>query len=282
MATKYEHIVLTIEDQIGVIKLNRPQILNAWNESMLAEMVSAVRELNEHPGTVFTVLTGEGRFFSAGADIRDGLPLPPPESSDAEKKLFYMRKFSRETELFRLLIDHRKLLILALNGPAVGGGAAWFTGVADIVLAASGSYLQVPFSSLGLVPEFGAVRTFAESMGVHRANEFLMFGRRCSVEELENCGLINRIFPRTDFQESVRGYLRSQLEVNESGSMLESKRLMNASLRDGRIVALFDAVDSLAERFVKGVPMKRFERKTEELRRAREARSGKGKEKSVL
>ncbi|KAL4792955.1 ClpP/crotonase-like domain-containing protein [Aspergillus venezuelensis] len=281
MATKYEHIVLTIEDQIGVIKLNRPQILNAWNDRMLGEMVSAVRELSEHPDTVFTVLTGEGRFFSAGADIRDGLPLPPEESSDAEKKLFYMRKFSRETELFRLLITHAKLLILALNGPAVGGGAAWFTGLADIVLAAAGGYLQVPFSSLGLIPEFGAVKTFSESMGVHRANEFLIFGQRCSVEELESCGLINRVFAAANFQEHVLDYLKAQLQVNDPGSMLESKRLMNASLREGRMLALFDAVDSLAERFVKGVPMGRFERKTEELRRAREARSGK-KEKSVL
>ncbi|KAL4942184.1 hypothetical protein BDV06DRAFT_222440 [Aspergillus oleicola] len=280
MATTYKHLILTIQDQIGVIKLNRPEILNAWDEPMLGEMIAAFRELNEHSTTVFTVLTGEGRFFSAGADIRDGLTLPPPDSSAVEKKLFFMRKFSRELELFRLLIDSPKILVLAFNGPAVGGGAAWFTGVADIVLACQGAYLQVPFNSLGLVPEFGAVRTLAESMGVRRANEFLIFGRKCTVEELEGWGVINRVFPAANFQGEVLNYMREQLEINDAGSMLESKRLMNAPLREGRIVALFDAANALAERFVEGAPLGRFEKKTAELKRAREAR--RGKEKSSL
>ena len=79
-------------------------------------------------------------------------------------------------ELLRSLIDHKKVLVVALNGPAVGGGGAWFPGVADIVLASDKAYLQIPFSALGLVPENGSALTFAQSMGVHRANEFLMFG----------------------------------------------------------------------------------------------------------
>jgi peroxisomal 3,2-trans-enoyl-CoA isomerase len=78
--------------------------------------------------------------------------------------------------MLRSIIDHKKVFILALNGPGVGGGAAWFEGVADIVLASDNSYLQVPFSALGLVPENGSAINFAQSMGVHRANEFLMFG----------------------------------------------------------------------------------------------------------
>ncbi|KAL4861862.1 hypothetical protein BDV12DRAFT_57343 [Aspergillus spectabilis] len=290
MANTYTHLKLEITDQIGVIKLNRPEYLNAWNETLLGDMVTTFRELNDHPETVFTVITGEGRFFSAGADIRGGLPTPPEDSTPAQKKLFYMRKFSRELELFRSLIDHRKILVLALNGPAVGGGAAWFTGLADIVLAVSGAYLQIPFNALGLVPEFGAVRTFAESIGVRRANEFLMFGRRCGVEELENWGLVNRVFgidakgkaQGVGFHEAVKGYLREQLRVNDAVSMLESKRLMNKGLREGRIVALVDAVDALAERFVEGVPMEKFQRKTEELKRASEARGGKGRVKSSL
>ncbi|KAL4886066.1 ClpP/crotonase-like domain-containing protein [Aspergillus karnatakaensis] len=281
MASKYNHLILDIRDQIGVIKLNRPEFLNAWNEALLAEMVGAVRELNEHPDTVFTVLTGEGRFFSAGADIRGGLFVPPESSTSAQKKLFYMRKFSAELTLFTSLIHHSKIIVLALNGPGVGGGAAWFTGLADIVLASSTTYLQVPFSALGLVPEFGAVKTFAQSIGVRRANEFLMFGRKCTAQELETWGLINRVFDAQGegFQRAVREYLEKRLEVNDAGSMLESKRLMNASLREGRLVALVDAVDALAERFVAGVPMERFKKRTEELQRASEARGVKGQDK---
>ncbi|KAL5338220.1 ClpP/crotonase-like domain-containing protein [Aspergillus crustosus] len=282
----YTHIQFEITDQIGIIKLNRPEVLNSWTDTTLGEMVAAVRELNEHPTTVFTVITGEGRFFSAGADIRGGIETPSENSTTTERKLFYMRKFSCELELFGSLIDHRKMLVLALNGPGVGGGAAWFTGLADIVLASSTSYLQVPFSALGLVPEFGAVKTFAESIGVRRANEFLILGRRVGAKELENWGLVNRVFDSEgrQFQDAVKGYLEEQLRVNDEGSLIESKRLMNKGLRDGRIVALVDAVDALAERFVSGVPMERFRKKTEELRSASEKRGGKAKDKvkSVL
>lgn len=101
----------------------------------------------------------------------------------------------------RSMTDHRKVFVLALNGPAVGGGAAWFQGVADIVVAAQGSWLQVPFSALGLVPESGSASIFAQSIGIHRANEFLIFGRKMSVEELERWGLVNRVFSKEGFLE---------------------------------------------------------------------------------
>jgi peroxisomal 3,2-trans-enoyl-CoA isomerase len=167
--------------------------------------------------------------------------------------------------MLRSIIDHKKVFILALNGPAVGGGAAWFEGVADIVLASDNSYLQVPFSALGLVPENGSAISFAQSMGVHRANEFLMFGRKLSALELEQMGLVNRIFPASGFQESVKGFLEEQLKTNDGKSMMETKRLVNAPLRDGRMLAVYQAVDALAERFVDGAPFERFQVKKAEL-----------------
>jgi Delta3-Delta2-enoyl-CoA isomerase len=164
-------------------------------------------------------------------------------------------------EMLRSIIDHKKVFVLALNGPGVGGGAAWFEGVADIVLAASGAYLQVPFNALGLVPENGSAVSFAQSMGVHRANDFLMFGRKMSVEELEGWGMVNRIFPKETFMKDAVAFLEEQLAVNDGGSMMESKRLMNAPLRDARMLAVYNAMDALAERFVSGAPVKRFEEK---------------------
>ena len=171
-------------------------------------------------------------------------------------------------EMLRSIIDHKKVFVLALNGPAVGGGAAWFTGVADIVLASSTCYLQVPFSALGLVPENGSAISFSQSMGVHRTNEFLMFGRKLSAIELENFGMVNRIFEGGDgakFQLSVKEYLQEMLRINDGGSMMEMKRLQNAPLRDGRMVAVYNSIDALAERFVDGAPTKRFEIKKKEL-----------------
>jgi peroxisomal 3,2-trans-enoyl-CoA isomerase len=199
----------------------------------------------------------------------------------AEKKIAYLSRFGpgkyssivkqwpmltySALEMLRSIIDHKKVFVLALNGPAVGGGAAWFTGVADIVLASSSCYLQVPFSALGLVPENGSAISFSQSMGVHRANEFLMFGRKLTAVELEQFGMVNRIFPNESFQKDVKEYLEEQLRVNDGKSMMETKRLQNAPLRDGRLIAVVNSLDALAERFVEGAPMKRFEIKKKEL-----------------
>lgn len=176
-----------------------------------------------------------------------------------------MHLIMTDLEMLRSVIDHRKVFVLALNGPGVGGGAAWFTGVADIVLASSDCYLQVPFSALGLVPELGSAPILAQSMGVHRANEFLMFGRRIDADELKANGLLNRIFPRQDFQAHVTQYLTQILSTNDGKSLTEAKSLMNRPLRDGRLIAVVNSIERLAERFVTGAPFERFMMKIQEL-----------------
>ncbi|CAN9360253.1 unnamed protein product [Alternaria alternata] len=155
-SSDYSDIKFEIKGQIGIIKFNRPKALNSFGGNLIPDVIAALRVLNEHPDTVFTVLTGEGRFFSAGADVK-GIP--------------------GGGEVFKNDGEEKLILILALNGPAVGGGAAWFPGIADIVLASSTAWLQCPFSALGLVPENGSALSFAQSIGIHRANDFLMFGR---------------------------------------------------------------------------------------------------------
>ncbi|KAF2840684.1 peroxisomal d3,d2-enoyl-CoA isomeras-like protein [Patellaria atrata CBS 101060] len=270
---KYNDIIFEIKGKIGIIKFNRPKALNSFGGDILTETIDAIRRLDEHPETVFTVLTGEGRFFSAGADVKAvGNAETRSFPNIGAKKLHFLGNFTYATELLRSIIDHKKVFVLALNGPGVGGGAAWFQGFADIVLAAEGTWLQVPFSALGLVPENGSAVAFAQHMGIHRANDFLMFGRKLTAQELEQWGMVNRIFPNEGFHQRVVSFLEEQLAVNDGKSMMETKKLQNASLRDGRIVAVVNAVDALAERFVADAPLQRFAEKKKEL----EAKSKKG------
>jgi peroxisomal 3,2-trans-enoyl-CoA isomerase len=137
------------------------------------------------------------------------------------------------------MIDHKKVLVLALNGPAVGGGAAWFPGIADIVIASHTAWLQCPFSALGLVPENGSALSFAQQIGVHRANDFLMFGTKLSAKELLDAGMYNRVWELEGepFQKEVARFLKEQLEGNDGKSMMEMKRLQNAPMRDQRMVS---------------------------------------------
>lgn len=185
--------------------------------------------------------------------------------SEAEKKWTILDQLSGNTQLVKALIRHTKVLVLAMNGPAVGGGAAWFQGVADIVLASSTTWLQCPFSALGLVPEFGSAVNFPQSIGVHRANDILMLGRRVGVDELLQWGMVNRVFEHEGFHDSWFNFLKGQLAVNDGKSMLEAKRLMTSPLRPGRLLSLYEAVDAVAERFVEDAPAKRFAEKSQLL-----------------
>lgn len=247
-------------------QLNRPKALNAFGDNLGDELTCAFRDLDNHPSTIITVLTGKGRFFSSGADVRGGIPLGTGSATtDGAKKLATLYKFAGTLEMIRAAIDHKKVLVLALNGPGVGGGAAWFQGIADLVYAAEGAWLEVPFNALGLVPENGSTVTYSQSIGVHRANEFLMFGARTSVEDLEKWGMVNRIYPKDGFHEKVLTFLEEMIEKNDGKAMMETKRLMNLPLREGRINALYNSWDALAERSVDGASAERFAKKKREL-----------------
>lgn len=92
-----------------------------------------------------------------------------------------------------------------------------------------------------------------------------MFGRKISAAEMEAWGLANQVFSASSFQQDVQKYLQDKLDVNDGKSMMEAKRLMNAPLRDGRMVAVQNAMDALAERFVEGAPYERFALKRKEM-----------------
>ncbi|KAJ9614296.1 hypothetical protein H2200_002432 [Cladophialophora chaetospira] len=264
---QYSDIIFEIKGKIGVIKFNRAESLNSFGGRLIIDTIHALRVLNSHSDTVFTVITGAGRFFSSGADVQAmSNQVESSYTSLAEKKLEILNGMSGNIQLVRSLIDHRKVLVLAMNGPAVGGGAAWFQGVADLVLASTKCWLQCPFSALGLVPEFGSAGNFPQNIGVHRTNEILMLGCKVTAEELLRWGMVNRVFKHEGFHNKVIRFLEEQLVVNDGQSMLEAKRLMNAPLRDKRLHSLYEAVDAVAERFVEDAPVQRFAAKSRLLK----------------
>lgn len=139
-------------------------------------------------------------------------------------------------------------------------------GIADTVLASETCWIHAPFSELGLVPEFGSAVNFAQSMGVHRANDLMIFGNKMTAQELQSCGFVSRVFPAKSFHHDVENYLRNQLKVNSGKSMMEAKSLMNASVRDSRLVSIMTSMDALAERMVEGEPYDRFAEQRRKIR----------------
>lgn len=250
---------------LSYTQLNRPKQLNSFGGSLVEDTIAALRELDNHPDTTFTVITGEGRFFASGADVTGIANTPSTFQNDGQKKIFWMQRFAVGMELVRAMIDHKKVLITAMNGPGVGAGAAWFQGSSDLLYAVEGTWLQVTFSQMGLVPENGSAVNWAHSMGSHRANDWLLFGGKATVEELKEAGLVNKIFPKENFHAAVHAHLKEMLRERSGKSMMEMKRLSNKATRDARILALYDSMDALAERFVEGEPMVRMKAKMDEL-----------------
>ncbi|KXS21565.1 peroxisomal d3,d2-enoyl-CoA isomeras-like protein [Gonapodya prolifera JEL478] len=268
----YKDLLVTVsgDGKIGYIKINRPGSLNSLTPDTNLEFARALADLSAHPTTVVTVLTGVGRFFSSGADVRASRAVPDLPT-DVEKKVSRYSAFASTVEYQRQLIHHPKLLVIALNGPAVGVAAAW-TGFADILLVSDSATLHVPFSSLGLVPEAGAGVAFVQGMGLRLATEVLTLGRKLTASELISSGFANRVFPSATFEADVEKYLEDALKENDEGSVLVGKKLIAQPLIPSRMAAVTEANNELMERYLTGVPAKRFQAKAAELAAKRKSK----------
>lgn len=116
------------------------------------------------------LLTDSSPFLRPGADVKAQANTPAlTADTEAELKDLYSMRMGPSVDLIRDMIDHSKVFVVAQNGGGVGGGAVWFQGAADILLASDTAFLQVPFGALGLVPEAGSGVLFPENMGLRRA-----------------------------------------------------------------------------------------------------------------
>lgn len=173
---------------------------------------------------------------------------------------------SNNVDVTRTFYTHSKILVVALNGPAVGLSAA-LVAMADFVYAAPHTFLLTPFSSLGLVAEGGASRTFVERLGISKANEALIMGRRITCEELEKTGFVNKVITApSGKKEDSEGFLKKVLEevddrlgthLNQT-SLLKIKELIRRPERE--LLDRQNGVEAFMgmERFLSGVPQEEF------------------------
>jgi len=155
------------------VTLNSPINLNALRSVDIQQLISTLEWINEQETILITVLTGTGRFFSAGANISDtarNLPseltsLSPddPLAISGKKQFYAQRAYNNNSRFARCLYQHEKLLVAAMNGPVVGITAA---GIAycDFVYCFEEFWLATPFTSLALVAEGGASKTFVKKV----------------------------------------------------------------------------------------------------------------------
>ena len=179
----YENIVLEYIDQVGLIKLNAPQVLNALSGEMVSELGAAIREVLKSDARCL-LLTGEGRAFCAGANLQarpaDGPPIPG---------------HVLETHYHPVMNMLRKMeipMVTAINGPAVGVGMS-FAVMSDYAVAAKSAYFLQAFANIGLVPDGGSTYILPRLIGWRRAVELSMLAERLPAETALEWGLINKV-----------------------------------------------------------------------------------------
>lgn len=182
----YDFVKVRKEESYAILMLNRPEVLNAFNTKLRSEVVSALGELEEAEEVRSIILTGEGRAFSAGADIKEIQTSTPVQ----------YRKKSRlgGNEIYRSVAQFPKPTIAAINGYALGGGCELAL-ACDIRLASTEAKLGLPEVTRGLVPGGGGTQRLPRLVGLGLAKELIFTGKLIDAKEAERIGLVNHVYP---------------------------------------------------------------------------------------
>lgn len=189
----YKTIKLEVSDSIAVLTFNRPDALNAINQEMLDETRAALKELKDNPDARVLVLTGAGRAFIAGADIKTLQGFGPLEA----------KKFSLCGQSLFFEIESLDIPVIAcVNGFALGGGCE-IAMSCDFIYASEKAKFGQPEINLGLIPGFGGTQRLSRLIGKGRAKELCMTGRNIGAGEACNIGLVTRVFSEESLMEET-------------------------------------------------------------------------------
>ncbi len=216
-----ETVELLLEDGVATVTLNRPQALNAWNKQLALDLLAALDRVAADDAMRAVVLTGAGRAFSSGADLKDaGGDFTPDGRPDVYKVLT-----ERYHPIMHAIRELGKPVIASVNGPAVGIGCSLAL-CCDLIVAARSAYFLLAFVNIGLVPDGGSSLFVASRVGMARASELSLLGERLPAEQALQWGLIDRVVADEDLPEEV-ARLAARLAAGPTRSYAGAKRQLN-------------------------------------------------------
>ena len=215
----FKTIQIEVTDKIAVLKFNRSSQLNAMNRLMMDEIVEGIRWINSNNEVNVAVITGEGRAFMAGADIKEY------GSQTAEEFDAFQEKGK---QLYDAIENASKPWIAAVNGFALGGGFEIALSC-DMIVASEDAKMGLPEVFLSLIPGGGGTQRLSQKIGINRVKEILFLGGQYDAKTLNDWGVVNVIYPNDDFLSQVMGYA-GKLSRRPKQSIAELKRLVNLSL----------------------------------------------------
>jgi enoyl-CoA hydratase len=190
----YETIIVEVEDHVCLIRLNRPDALNALNDQLLRELAQAMTEAQTNDKVRCIVLTGSEKAFAAGADIK-------MMSEKSFTDVFTEDLFTPETEA---MLRVRKPIIAAVSGYALGGGCE-LAMQCDFIIASDTAKFGQPEINLGVMAGLGGTQRLTRFIGKSKAMDMNLTGRFMDAEEAERCGLVSRVVPAKKLMEEVMG-----------------------------------------------------------------------------
>jgi 2-(1,2-epoxy-1,2-dihydrophenyl)acetyl-CoA isomerase len=220
----YETVIWEQSDGVGRLTLNRPDSLNAWTAEFGEELKQVVRGEAADDSVRAVLVTGAGRGFSSGADLKAGFdPHPDDGKPDVKKELHGV--------YHPVIAGIRRLpkpVVAAVNGPAVGIGAS-LAFACDLILAAESSFFGLAFVNIGLMPDGGSTLFVPAAVGKARAFQMALLGERIPAKQALDWGLVNYVHPDDRLMGEATA-LVEHLSVGPTRSYASSKQALNNML----------------------------------------------------
>ncbi len=218
--TDYTTLNYTISNRVATIALNRPDAMNAFNAQLRREILVAVQAAVQDEEVRVVILTGVGRGFSAGADLRDGeLPKLVQQPLEDEYKPALLA-----------ISTAPKPFISAVNGAAAGIGSA-FAMACDLCVMADDAYIYQAFAAIGLIPDGGATWHLVHQLGRKRAYELIVGGEKLAAARCVELGLANRVVAADRLMQEAQSWAE-QLAAKAPLALRYSKDALNKAMQN--------------------------------------------------
>ena len=211
-----ENIIVERRGRVGIVRLNRPQALNALNVALMEELLGAVEAFDADAGVGCILITGSDKAFAAGADIKEMADKTYIDIFRAD----YTADYERLTRV-------RKPVIAAVAGFALGGGCE-LAMMCDFIIAADNAKFGQPEIKLGIIPGIGGTQRLTRAVGKAKAMDLILTGRMMDAAEAERSGLVARVVPAANLMEEAMKVAETISALSQP-SLLAAKEAVNRS-----------------------------------------------------
>lgn len=221
----YETLVVEAEDYVTLIRLNRPEAMNALNARLMAELATALTAADADPNTRCIVVTGSEKAFAAGADVRE-------MATKSFTEVYFDNLFGPEVETIAKV---RKPIIAAVSGYCLGGGCE-LAMLCDFIIAADSAKFGQPEINLGIVAGMGGTQRLTRLVGKSKSMDMHLTGRFMDAAEAERCGLVSRVFPAKELMPEVLKIAQKIVEKSMITTMMVKEcvnRAQETTLAEG-------------------------------------------------